>query len=98
MKELQRNLKKSSKMCYDAKANEVKPMSRTIRKTDGWIQHPYRYPHTFSEIKKLDALVHEEDLDDYIISKLNRIKSREHSLPTVYDDIVVSAYYEVDHE
>lgn len=74
-------------------------MSRTIRKNNAWIKdHCYfRNPHTFSEIKKLDGILHEDDLTEYSISKINRIRSRERSLPTVYDDIVISAYYELDH-
>lgn len=74
-------------------------MSRTIRKNHEWVKdHCYfRNPHTFSEIRQLDGILHEGDLTEYSISKMNRIRSREHSLPTVYDDIVISAYYELDH-
>ena len=74
-------------------------MSRTIRKTDGWkYRYPHRHPHTFNEIKKLDAIVNENDLEDYSISKINHIKSREQSLPTLWDDVVISAYYESDYK
>lgn len=66
-------------------------MSRTTRKIDEW---KHRRPHTFSEIKQLDGILYEDDLDEYPFSKINHIKAREHSLPTLWDDNVISAYYE----
>jgi hypothetical protein len=70
-------------------------MSRTIRKTDEW---KHRHPHTFNEIKKLDAIVNENNLEDYSISKINHIKSRERELPSSWNDVVISAYYESDYK
>jgi len=71
-------------------------MSRTYRKTEGMHHQALRYPHTFSEIKKLDGVLHEEDLEGLPFSGLNHIKAREHNLPTSWDDKVISAYYEED--
>jgi hypothetical protein len=72
-------------------------MSRTYRKTEGIHRYALRYPHTFSEIKQLDGLLHEEDLEDLPFSGLNHIKARERNLPTSWDDKVVSAYYQEDY-
>jgi hypothetical protein len=69
-------------------------MSRTFRSTDGWHSGALRCPHTFSEIKQLDGILHEEDLEGLPVSGLNHMKSREHQLPTLWDDIKISAYYE----
>jgi hypothetical protein len=72
-------------------------MSRTYRSKEGIDRYALRYPHTFSEIKKLDGLLHEEDLEGLPFSGLNHIKAREHNLPTSWDDKVVSAYYQEDY-
>jgi hypothetical protein len=73
-------------------------MSRTFRSTEGWHSGAphgaYRCPHTFSEIKQLDGVLHEEDLEGLPVSGANHMKSREHQLPTAWDDKVISAYYE----
>ena len=71
-------------------------MSRTFRNTQGMNRYYFRSPHTFNEIRQLDGLLHDEDLEDFPVSGLNHMKSREHNLPTVRDDIVVSSYYEED--
>jgi hypothetical protein len=71
-------------------------MSRTFRNTDGMHRAALRFPHTFSEIRQLDGILHEEDLEGLPISGLNHIKAREHNLPTAWSDKVVSAYYEED--
>ena len=72
-------------------------MSRTYRATEGMHRYSIRYPHTFSEIRKLDGLLHEEDLEGLPFSGLNHIKAREHNLPTSWDDKVASAYYQEDY-
>lgn len=72
-------------------------MSRTFRNTDGMHPAALRYPHTFSEIRQLDGVLHEEDLEGLPVSGLNHIKAREHNLPTAWDDRIVSAYYEEDY-
>ena len=77
---------------------EDKTMSRTFRNTEGMHRYAYRFPHTFSEIRQLDGILHEEDLEGLPISGLNHIRSREHNLPTAWDDKVVSAYYEEDYK
>jgi hypothetical protein len=73
-------------------------MSRTYRKTEGMHSGALRFPHTFNEIKQLDGLLHEEDLEDLPVSGLNHIRAREHKLPTAWDDRVVSAYYQEDYK
>lgn len=72
-------------------------MSRTFRNTKGMHRLALRFPHTFSEIRQLDGVLHEEDLEGLPVSGLNHIKAREHNLPTAWDDRVVSAYYEEDY-
>jgi hypothetical protein len=69
-------------------------MARTFRSTDGWHSGALRFPKTFSEIKQLDGVLHEEDLDGLPVSGLNHMKSREHTLPTSWTDQVISAHYE----
>jgi hypothetical protein len=90
---LSKNKKRSNIVCVV----EDFTMSRTYRKTEGMHSGALRYPHTFSEIKKLDGLLHEEDLEGLPFSGLNHIKAREHNLPTAWDDKVVSAYYQGDY-
>lgn len=71
-------------------------MSRTYRNTQRIHRYAYRFPHTFNEIKGLDAILTDDEIQEFSISKINRIKSREHNLPTSWDDQVASAYYETD--
>jgi hypothetical protein len=74
-------------------------MSRTYRK-NSFNKCALRHPHTTNEKRQLDAILHNEDLSEVNLDKVNRIKSRcGHSgnLPTVYDDIVASSYYQNDH-
>ena len=73
-------------------------MSRTHRNIE-WIHSgALRFPHTFNEIRQLDGILHEEDLEDFPVSGLNHMKSREQELPTAWDDQVVSGYYQEDYE
>ena len=71
-------------------------MSRTYRNTKYMHRMAIRFPHTFNEIKNLDAIINDEDVNTFYISGFNRMKSREHNLPTCWDDKVVSAHYETD--
>jgi hypothetical protein len=71
-------------------------MSRTYRSAEGWHSGALRFPHTFNEIRQLDGILHEEDLEGLPVSGLNHLKAREHNLPTAWDDKVISAYYETN--
>jgi len=73
-------------------------MSRTNRNLEGMHSGALRFPHTFNEIRQLDGILHEEDLDDFPVSKVNHMKAREHNLPTAWTDQVVSGYYQEDYE
>lgn len=64
-------------------------MSRTFRNGRKADFYPYRYPKTFNERKQLEGLMYEDEVE-----LTNREKSKIHSLPTVYDDIVSSGYRE----
>ena len=73
-------------------------MSRTFRNLEGMHSGALRHPHTFNEIRQLDGILHEEDLEGLPVSKVNHMKSREHQLPTAWDDNVVSGYYQQDYK
>ena len=73
-------------------------MSRTNRNVEHIHSGALRHPHTFNEIRQLDGILHEEDLEDLPVSKVNHMNARENQLPTSWDDVVVSAYYESDHQ
>ena len=73
-------------------------MARTFRQMEGWNSGALRFPKTFNEIRQLDGVLHEEDLEGLPISGLNHMKSRENQLPTCWNDQVISAYYETDFE
>lgn len=77
---------------------EAKKMSRTFRKTNGAHKNGLRYPHTFNEIKGIDAILNDEEIYDYPISGLNHMRKREKNLPTAWDDNIVSAFWENDHK
>ena len=64
-------------------------MSDTQRNGNSSDYYPYRRPKTFNEIKQLDALLHDDEIE-----LRNRDKAKIHNLPTVYDDVVKSGYYE----
>ena len=69
-------------------------MSRTFRKTEGWHSGALRFPHTENERKQLEGVLHDPELLELPVSKVNHMKSREHQLPSAWDDITISAYYE----
>lgn len=70
-------------------------MSRTFRNT-GF--RYFRRPHTENERKQLEGILHDPELMEFTVSGLNHMKSREHHLPSSWDDIVISSYYEVKME
>ncbi len=70
-------------------------MSRTHRNIE-WIHSgALRFPHTFNEIRQLDGILHEEDLVSLPVSGLNHMKARERKLPSSWNDITISSYYEI---
>ena len=44
-------------------------MSRTYRNLEGMHRGAIRFPHTFNEIRNLSAIMTDEDLDDFDLSK-----------------------------
>jgi hypothetical protein len=73
-------------------------MTRTRRNLEGMHRGALRFPHTTKEIRQLDAIVNDPELKDYPVSGLNHMKSREHNLPTAWDDRVVSGYEQMDYK
>ena len=69
-------------------------MSRTFRKTEGWHNGAIRFPHTENERKQLDGVLHDPELMELPVSGVNHMRAREHELPSAWDDITISAYYE----
>ena len=64
-------------------------MSRTFRKGYASDFKAYRHPKTFNEIKQLTTLVYDDEVE-----LRNRDRAKIHNLPTVYEDIVKSGFYE----
>ena len=73
-------------------------MSRTNRNVEHIHSGALRHPHTFNEIRQLDGILQEGELEEYPLSGFNHLKAREHNLPTSWQDVVVSAYYESDYQ
>lgn len=73
-------------------------MARTYRNLEGMNHCALRFPKTYNEIRNLNGIIENEDLEDFTLSKHNRISSRSHGLPTAWDDVVVSGYYETDYK
>jgi len=73
-------------------------MTRTHRNLEGMNRGGLRFPQTTKEIRQLDAIVNDPELKDYPVSGLNHMKSREHNLPTAWDDRVVSGYEQMDYK
>ena len=65
----------------------VTTMSRTYRKQP--LRNQFRHPKTFNEIRQVS-----DDYNDtqYTVSTRNRY------IPTLWDDQVISAYYEQDYK
>ena len=68
-------------------------MSRTKRNQPIWKRNWHRKPRTSNEIKQNIALFNDLKTDDleHCISGLNRLHRY---IPTSYDDIIVSSYFE----
>jgi hypothetical protein len=68
-------------------------MSKTERNHPDWKRFWLRKPRTTNEIRQNEALLADVKADDvpYNISGLNRLHRY---IPTVYDDITVSSYFE----
>lgn len=64
-------------------------MSKTFRKGSSSNYKAYRKPRTFNERKQLTTLLHDDE-----VTLRNRDRAKITHLPTVYDDIVKSGYYE----
>ena len=64
-------------------------MSRTYRNAEKVNYRIYRRPKTFNERKQLEGLMFDNEVE-----LRNRDKAKIANLPTVYDDIVRSGYYE----
>jgi hypothetical protein len=71
-------------------------MSRTTRNTS-FNKCALRSPKTFNEKRQIDSFITDEESMEFTISKMNRILSRR-SIPTHWDDIVCSSYYETDYD
>jgi hypothetical protein len=69
-------------------------MSHTFRRTEGWHSGALRFPKTENERKQLDGILHDPELLELPVSGLNHMRAREHQLPSAWDDITISAYYE----
>jgi hypothetical protein len=54
----------------------------------------FRNPKTFNERRQTEGFLLDEDILNYDISKINRLKQKR-NLPTSWDDVVCSAYYEI---
>jgi hypothetical protein len=55
----------------------------------------YRHPKTYNERRQIDALLNDRELLEFPLSKKNRLNRRK-AIPTSWDDVVCSAYYETD--
>ncbi len=73
-------------------------MSRTNRNLEGMHNCAIRYPKTKNEKSQLDAILHDGELMEFPVSKINHLKSRENLLPSCWDDKVVSGYYQQDYK
>jgi hypothetical protein len=54
----------------------------------------FRFPKTYNERRQIEGLLLEEDIQDFNLSKMNRIRKKK-NLPTSWDDVVCSSYYEI---
>jgi hypothetical protein len=68
-------------------------MSRTYRNTkySGY----YRNPKTFNEVKQIDAIQNDPEMEEYPLGKPNRMNRK---IPNAWDDIPVAAQDEQDFE
>lgn len=61
-------------------------------------RYAIRFPKTENERKQLEGVLHDPELLEFPVSGLNHIKARENKLPSVWDDKIVSGYYQEDYE
>ena len=73
---------------------DIHIMSRTHRNIEWMHSGALRFPHTENERKQLEGVLHDPELLELPVSGLNHMKAREHQLPSAWDDITISAYYE----
>jgi len=73
-------------------------MSRTHRNLEGMHRCAFRYPKTKNERTQLDTILHDSELMELPVSKVNHLKTRRHNLPSAWDDIIVSGYYQQDYK
>ena len=71
-------------------------MSRTYRKKS-YNPGALRNPKTSQEIRQIQNLLTDLKEEDYLISGVNHLHRRL-NLPTHYDDIVASSYYQSDYD
>lgn len=72
-------------------------MSRTNRShAYEWHSGALRHPRTKNEISQIEEILVDDDLDDFQVSGMNRLRKRK-NLPTAWDDEVMSSYYQEDH-
>jgi hypothetical protein len=75
-------------------------MSRTHR-NNFYSRSALRHPRTTNEKSQLDEILNDPEIKEFPVDKLNHMQSRRGEsgkLPTVYDDMVISAYYETDYD
>lgn len=64
-------------------------MSKTFRNAGRSDYKAYRRPKTFNERKQLETLLYDDE-----VTLRNRDRAKINNLPTVYDDVVKSGFYE----
>ena len=62
-------------------------------------RYPLRNMHSYNEKSQLDEILHDPELKELPMSKVNRMRSRRGEsgkLPDAWDDILISAYRETE--
>lgn len=70
-------------------------MARTYR-NNTYNKCSLRSPRSFNEKRWIDSILSDEEVMEFSVSKLNRIRSRR-NIPTHWDDVVTSSHYELDY-
>lgn len=73
-------------------------MSRTYRNLDGMNRCALRNPKTENERKQLDGFLQDVVTEDYPFSGVNHARKRLSTVPTAWDDKVVSGYEQQDYK
>lgn len=71
----------------------ISQMSRTHR-SDYYNKAALRKPKTRQEIKQLSNILDDVKSGEYEVSGMNHLHHRLSVLPTDWDDLVISAYYQ----